>query len=124
MIEKKKKYVGPIPGRILCFTLEEYGPGEHCCHSMNLRIHEKERIILYIAQTREYAVRASDCIVQTFLFCPWCGVRLPYGLRNALFDTIKQEYGLDIGFHELEENINSVIPPEFKTDEWWKKRGF
>lgn len=120
-----RRYVGPIPGRAGYFALEDHFDSgeEHCCSDMNRHISEKEQIILYIARTREYAIRASDCMIQTFTFCPWCDAKLPCSLRDKLFDTIQKEYGLDIGFFELEEDSDLSISPDFKTAVWWKKRG-
>jgi hypothetical protein len=114
----EKRYVGPIPGRVLCFELEEYGREEHCCAEMNLHIHEKEKIIKYLPVTREYGVQAADCVIQTLAFCPWCGKSLPRRLRSEFFDYLKEEYNIEADIGDL-----SKVPKEFQTDEWWRKRG-
>ncbi len=114
----EKRYVGPIPGRILCFELEKYGPGEHCCTEINIHIHEKERIVKYIPFTREYGVQAADHVIQMINFCPWCGERLPKSLRDEFFSALEKEYNIEADVGSL-----SNVPPEFRTDEWWKKRG-
>ncbi|CAG8835396.1 35641_t:CDS:1, partial [Racocetra persica] len=52
----------------------------------------------------------------TFSYCPWCGVKLPKGLREELFNALKKEYGeeINIGEHRFREDVS----PEFKSDEW------
>lgn len=58
----------------------------------------------------------SPCI-----YCPYCGTKLPASLDGA-----KDEYR-----NELEKAVGKEycdikpedIPEEFKSDEWWKKRG-
>ena len=122
MIEKEKESTGQVPAKKMLFTLEEYGKGAHCCSNMNLHIHEKERIILYRDQTREYAIRACGHIIQPLTFCPWCGIKLPHSLRDAFFETLQKEYGLDVSILEIDDS-DARIPAEFKTDKWWKKRG-
>ena len=116
-----KRFVGPIPGRSLCFDLEEYGCGEHCCAEMNLHIHEKEKIIQYFPSVREYAIRIEESLIQGLKFCSWCGKELPESLSDALFDLLEQEYGeiADIGNYKNDPNI----PDEFRSEEWWRKRG-
>jgi len=51
-------------------------------------------------------------------FCPWCGSQLPEGLGDEWAKILKEEYKLDNPFKEWDR-----VPPEFKTDEWWKRRG-
>ncbi len=48
------------------------------------------------------------------LFCPFCGKKLPTSKRDLFFkilENLKLEWD------------DEKLPPEFKTDEWWKKRG-
>ena len=53
-------------------------------------------------------------------YCPFCGDKLPQHLyasveyKNALEKAVGKE------FCNITED---EIPEEFKTDEWWKKRG-
>ena len=61
---------------------------------------------------------------QSLWYCPYCGTKLP-NLRCA------DEFGTDLYADALEEAVGKEfcditedeIPEEFKTDEWWKKRG-
>jgi hypothetical protein len=52
-------------------------------------------------------------------YCPWCGKKLPEDLCNQFEEIMEKEYGLTVS----EVNRGVDIPEEFKTDEWWKKRG-
>ena len=62
-------------------------------------------------------------------FCPFCGAKLPLdrcameksyggGMRNIYWEEIERAVGKE-GCDITEDEI----PEEFKTDEWWKKRG-
>ena len=55
-------------------------------------------------------------------YCPFCGTKLPRGLRGMDMEPfLRKEYGWtddDCWGHPMRE-----LPEEFKTDEWWKKRG-
>lgn len=52
-------------------------------------------------------------------YCPRCGAKLPSNLADTWFKIIKKEFKIS-GI--LDERIKD-LPQEFKTDEWWKKRG-
>lgn len=78
----------------------------------------------YEPKFREYFidVRAKyGGAVQLIKHCPWCGTKLLKGLRREWFDVLEKEYGIkvDIGGYKSSKEI----PAEFKSDEWWKKRG-
>lgn len=88
----------------------------HCCEQMNFHIHEKEKIIYYDSVLKEYAIRVTKNAIQCISFCPWCGSRLPDDLRDKWFNEMEV---LGIDPHREARKI----PKEFKTDEWWKKRG-
>ena len=56
----------------------------------------------------------------SLIYCPWCGKQLP----PSLYEEWKKSFLL------LPENKNdhsllflSKYPEEFKTDEWWVKKG-
>ena len=55
-----------------------------------------------------------------FDWCPWSGRPLPGGLRDQLFDIIENELGLS-DFSVL--SPISDLPEEYRSDEWWRKRG-
>jgi hypothetical protein len=76
-------------------------------------------IIEYDALFREYLFNISENSAVQLYFCPWCGVKFKKRLSNEYFDILEKEYGVTIP--DLDNFTN--IPDEFKTDEWWKKRG-
>jgi uncharacterized protein DUF6980 len=52
-------------------------------------------------------------------FCPWCGKKFPKDLANEKSEILITEHK-----HESPCSLDdSCFPEEFKTDEWWKKRG-
>ena len=60
---------------------------------------------------------------QTLAYCPYCGMKLPNLLCNEngddpYSDALEEALGKD--YCDITED---EIPEEFKTDEWWKKRG-
>jgi len=73
---------------------------------------------------REYSIAVrpeygGTC--QLIKHCPWCGKRFPGGLRDEWFDILKKEYNIEPEPSKLSKSKD--IPQEFKSDEWWKKRG-
>ena len=52
-------------------------------------------------------------------YCPWCGSKLAKELSDEWLYVLEQEYGIK----DPQGNDRKKVPPEFKTDEWWKKRG-
>lgn len=56
---------------------------------------------------------------QIITFCPWCGAKLPKSLGKEWCQLIKEEFGIEDIFKEEWDKL----PQEFKTDEWWRKRG-
>ena len=68
-----------------------------------------------------YYKRSDGSFGQYFIkYCPFCGAKMPDHFyaseqyENALEEALGKEF-CDIKEEE--------IPEEFKTDEWWKKRG-
>jgi hypothetical protein len=55
-------------------------------------------------------------------YCPFCGTRLP-NFSEEYFDTIEQELGKNSIPKGCDAEARRHLPQEFKTDEWWKKRG-
>lgn len=94
---------------------------EHSCKEMQLLLSNPERPIKYDPVFREYYIEIQSSFnVITMAYCPWCGKSLPKILRREFFDTL-DELGIetDIGEYTKDERI----PAEFRTDEWWIKRG-
>ena len=104
---------------------------QYCCN--NFEYYIKKGIELeYEAITRSYHMRLEDdehmCTRQEIYYCPWCGSKLPTNLNMTWSSVLREEYGIrDPILHEYEDGSTvggtQPVPPEFKTDEWWKKRG-
>lgn len=97
----------------------------YCCDYMNIFINDPRVPIKYIPRLREYYIPsiefgAETRVIQVVYHCPWCGAKLPESVRDQYFDILESEYHLELNpdMHEQEG-----FPEEFKTDEWWKKRG-
>lgn len=89
---------------------------KHCCKDMNFFLEENKVVISYTSNQRLYAINLkSSGGLQAINYCPWCGSKLPSFFKNEWFDTLEE-----LGF---EDPYDQEIPEEFKTDEWWKKRG-
>ena len=89
-----------------------------CCKSMDKSIYEY-KIIHYDDVFRIYGINESENSFIGIKFCPWCGVNLGIRLAKIYFDILENEYGI-----EVPDTTNFTnVPEEFKSDEWWKKRG-
>lgn len=107
-----------------------------CCSQMKRCLEDKRITIFYDPVFREHYIAVLnwplkkkeikslkdifDIIHQGINHCPWCGTNLPSSLRGAYFETLENEYKLDVDIFSIKDNPN--IPEEFKSDEWWKKR--
>ena len=95
-----------------------------CCKDLKYFLEDKKHIFKYNKKFREYYLndtKYSQYSIITLSYCPFCGNTLPTNLRNEFFDALEREYGLEVSLGDLQDS--SLIPEEFKTDEWWKKRG-
>lgn len=99
----------------------ELTPIEHCCELMELFLHDPRVPLEYYPIAREYGVMLKDsAAIQLLLYCPWCGKKLPGSVREQYFNILEKEYGIE---SDLDSSHDLNIPTEFKSDEWWKKRG-
>jgi hypothetical protein len=98
----------------------------NCCEYLPKYFNDPREPLHYNSYFREYSIRKTKRrVLQRVLlldFCPWCGSELPKSLRREYFDILRNEMHLDIYLEEV-INRSELIPPEFFTDEWWKKRG-
>lgn len=93
-----------------------------CCNALNYLLEDKYCPVKYNEKWREYRIRDfSSTSVSLMMFCPNCGARLPYSLRDKWFDILEKEYGLE---DPMDDDKKKKVPKEFLTDEWWKKREF
>jgi hypothetical protein len=95
---------------------------KHCCEDMGHTLLENRTDIGYCPKYREYYVRRKKDknIVLSLWYCPWCGKKLPKSLRVKWFKLLEKEHGLDDPWSLEQEKL---VPEEFMTDQWWKKRG-
>ena len=95
-----------------------------CCGNMDAYATKKNSLIDYESRYRSYSFYLYNHphgTRQEMWFCPWCGTKLPSDLSELWGDILEKEYGLqDPGWLPPR---SKKIPSEFKTDEWWKKRG-
>ncbi len=93
----------------------------HDCVFMKEALADKRVYMGYSPKYREYYLKTNHpMIIYTITHCPWCGTKLPKSVREEWFDILEKEYGID---HPRYDEQEKLIPEEFKTDEWWKKRG-
>lgn len=89
-----------------------------CCKSIYKHLNEKEVAIIYGDIIRSFGIRILDggSSYQEIKCCPWCGNKFPKELRDEFFDIIYDELNLD-------GPDDPRLPEEFKSREWWVKRG-
>lgn len=99
---------------------------EFCCNIMDYYVDptfsKEHELISYDLETRSYSFILhgyNKGAYQTINYCPWCGTKVPERLSEEWCKVIKEKFGLDNVFAEEW----AALPEEFKTDEWWKKRG-
>ena len=99
---------------------------EYCCDKMDYYVDqslkEEHELIRYEPESRDYYLilhGKNFGMYSGIDYCPWCGKKLPKSLEKEWCKVIKEKFGLDNVFAEEWEEL----PKEFKTDEWWKKRG-
>ena len=93
---------------------------EHCCMLMSKFTQDARIGVHYSPIFRDYTINLiGSCAVQTIYHCPWCGAKLPYCLDEKYYEVLEKEYGINNPCNEKQEKL---IPEEFKSDTWWKKR--
>jgi hypothetical protein len=95
---------------------------EQCCRNMKYYVEEKNDLLDYDLSIRGYSLvlyTSKNGSRQTIWYCPWCGKKLPKSLEEKWGEILENEYGItDPMFDD-----KNKVPPDFWTDEWWKKRG-
>jgi hypothetical protein len=102
---------------------------KYCCPHLKNETEENEgnrkKCIKYLAKFRMFAIVVDEAeeVYQPIDYCPFCGKKLPKDLNDEYWKTIIEE--IDTEYYPTHENYdkNRPLPEEFKTDEWWKKRG-
>ncbi len=85
---------------------------------MDFFLKEDKIDIVYWPSERFYGIgsKRGTSSAQLIHYCPWCSTKLPKDLNDELCKIIFDELKLD-------DFDDPRMPEEFKTDEWWKKRG-
>ncbi|WP_341751171.1 DUF6980 family protein [Candidatus Tisiphia endosymbiont of Piscicola geometra] len=92
----------------------------YCCDQFKFHMKEKERIIIYDPMNRSYLIKVNKHIGQEIDFCPWCGIKLPEKVsHDEWWNILEKEYNIT----DPRNSEKEIVPAEFWTDEWWKKRG-
>jgi hypothetical protein len=95
----------------------------YCCHQMELSLDENDDISpwSYNARQRSYYVKSVNHPGSAQVnYCPFCGTKFPEPLFDEWWRILEEEYGFENPGSARREGL---VPPEFQTDEWWKKRG-
>jgi hypothetical protein len=100
---------------------------DHCCNLMDEFLEENKVSIGYSERFRSYYIelKTSKSATQDIYYCPWCGKKLPKILDDEYDQELSKATGIAIDNITLDtySSSNPNLPPEFRTDEWWKKRG-
>ena len=75
---------------------------------------------MYDKTTRSYRIKSPIIGSHRIPFCPWCGTKFPKELIDEWYGILEKEYGIT---NPDNNEQSKLIPAEFLTDEWWKKRG-
>jgi hypothetical protein len=101
---------------------------KHCCDVMEGILKRGSSALIYQANIRNYTIREIIILNKKItigasngiLYCPWCSSKLPKPLGDEWEEELQKALKID---QPLKEEEKHLIPVEFKTDEWWKKRG-
>jgi hypothetical protein len=96
---------------------------KHCCERMTASVDGSSEISpwSYNARQRSYYVQSVNHPGAELVdYCPFCGAKLPEPLFDEWWRILEEEYGFENPGGARREGL---VPEEFQTDEWWKKRG-
>jgi len=98
---------------------------KHCCQLMSEFLEESKVAIGYSERFKSYYLylKGSDVASQRIYYCPWCGEKMPKPLDDEYDTELSKVLNINIDDITLDTYSDPEIPKEFKTDEWWKKRG-
>jgi len=88
-----------------------------CCDELTKGLQQKDSIYVYFPNRRKYGLATGNIVMD---YCIHCGTKMPDSLSDKWFFILRAKYKLT-GSGDLDGRSNK-IPPEFLTDEWWKKR--
>lgn len=87
---------------------------EHCCKNMESHLQSGELEFKFNPKFREYGIVITDGgqSIQTIVYCPWCGSKLPSSLRDKWFEIVCDKLGFEPG--------DKNIPEKYHSEEWWQ----
>ncbi|HEV2916118.1 MAG TPA: hypothetical protein VGW78_00060 [Candidatus Babeliales bacterium] len=92
-----------------------------CCDLLKQLLNDCSVHLHYSRRFRRYSIQLlGKNSVQQMIYCFCCGKKFPESLFDKWYETLEKEYGLNDPTSKKQEKL---IPAEFQTDEWWKKRG-
>ncbi len=103
-----------------------------CCKTLrnNVTLESNKtvgKVVMYDQAIRLFSIYVIDTpgAISPISFCPYCGNSLPKELSEERMKIIRKELGESFCWKNDEEysEFEFRLPEEFKTDEWWKKRG-
>ena len=102
---------------------------DFCCSRMaaNITLEEnrqKMQVVLYHPEIRVFSlpVIGEKNAFSPIKYCPYCGKKLPKDLQHEWSQVIDEKFGKDF-LKSAYCKERKLLPKEFQTDEWWKKRG-
>jgi len=101
---------------------------EFCCEQLEALVENPDCPLRYLPYKREYLLTVpkyylkKNEVCMSFLIkhCPWCGSLFPSSLSDEWYDIVEEKFGITDFFDKKQLK---KITKDFKTDEWWKKRG-
>lgn len=96
---------------------------EICCQAMECYLHcleQGDEVVCYSPKFNEYGIPIHDGengSITSYIqiqYCPWCGKKLPDGLREKWFDQLE-----NLGYDDPLKDDS--IPEKFKSDKWYRK---
>ena len=113
---------------IICMDDTKLSPvredGEYCCERMRIVMESRKYDMYYDKQFSHYLCERRDRGPKwSWDFCPFCGKSIKS--KSEQYDKVLlKEFGISTKEDGFNWNtLDERLPNEFKTDEWWKKRG-
>ena len=86
----------------------------HLCDDMAWALEDEDNGLLYIPEVREYGYASTvDSSYYVIDHCPFCGARLPGGLRTEWFERLEA-----LGLEPIDD-----LPEPLQSDRWWRDEG-
>ena len=98
--------------KFCCDTMQRY-IDEH-----NLEYKPETRMVTFYIKSNDKTGYQPEYYGSPCIYCPYCGSKQPSFLDEERYNAIEETLG-----KEWCDITEDEIPEEFKTDEWWKKRG-